>query len=212
MSWLDDIIEKGISLGKDTCDPPWTVGYDWPLKGKPPNVVSTAPVGGDEMVLAAPSNPLCADWYTREYIHTSPSTGQTMSVAKWWNKSTNVTYWTATASTMVSLQTNFPELYALLAPLPKDAPVAEGIGDEYSAIGEGDIEEYIELIGSKDPDVPPEAKPSITDKLSRAGFQWWHGALIVAGLLIAGSVLSKKKKRGKLKRRKSKSVMRRKRR
>lgn len=193
MSWLDSIIAKGQSLVG--CDPPYFVDQNWPLKKQPPNIVSTAPAGAPDMVpLYVEGNPMtipCKGWYTRLYVHTSPTSGMDIGVDKWWNADTKTTLWTVTSlGSFDALKENFPEIYALLAPLPADAPIA---GPEYGAPKE-DLEKYIEEIGSKDPEVPPEAKPKLTQKLSRAGFQWWHGALIVAAMLFAGAAFSKKRK------------------
>jgi hypothetical protein len=141
----------------------------------------------------------CKDWYTRDYIHTSPSTGETISVAKWWNKSTNVTQWTVAAGGLGLIETKFPELYKLLAPLPKNAKVSDDIDDpEFPSISSGELAEYVEKIGSKDPDVPPEAKPSVIDTVKRAGIPWWAWTLVAAvGVGVVYSMRKGKKKKGR---------------
>jgi len=193
MAWLDDLISKGQQAVKANCDPPWTVDYDWPLKKQPPSIISTAPPDAPEMVsLYIAENPLtlpCKGWYTREYIHTSPATGQTISVAKWWNSNTSTTQWTVAAGGLGLIETKFPELYGLLAPLPENAKISDDIDDpEFPSIDKGELAEYVEKIGTKDPDVPTEVK--------KAGFPWWMALL---GLVVVGGVIYSARKRKKKK-------------
>lgn len=216
MSWLDTVIEKGSTLMESlSCDPPWNASNDWPLKKRPPGIVSTyqqkhmmdppPPYDPEEPMfdLYIPENPgtlPCKGWFTREYLHTSAKTGKKVSVAKWYNANTGKTTWTVIAGGLDIMKVDFPELYKLLAPLPENVKVEPD--PDFAEAPPEELEKYINEIGSEDPDVPAAAKPGITQNLARAGFQWWHGALLVGGLLFAGTMYGKKKKKKRGKRKK----------
>ncbi|MHC4643867.1 MAG: LPXTG cell wall anchor domain-containing protein [Planctomycetota bacterium] len=204
--WLDKIIEKGKSL--TTCDPPYFVDMNRPLKGRPPGAVSLAPPGAPELiplwVEADPTSWACKGWYHREHYVESKvpgaSYGGKLPVTKFWNENTNKTIWTVgaeTASDVEAIKQDYPGVYALLAPLPKDAPISEWVDDpDYPSGSREDIKKYIEDFGSEDPAVPAEVKP----KWKIAGMPAW--AVIGAAALVVGGIFMgrRRKKKGKGKR------------
>ena len=143
----------------------------------------------------------CKGWFTRQYLHTSPTTGRQVSVAKWYNANTQETSWTVIAGSVDILKSDFPEIFSLLAPLPENVKIEKD--PDFIEAPPEELEKYIKEIGSKDPEVPAEAKPSVIDQVKRAGFPVWLG--IGMGVLLLGAVLvsgKKKRKKGRKKSRK----------